>query len=247
MEKKLGAIILAAGKGTRMNLTDVNKVTSLLGDKPMVSHIVSRLYGLGIDTVVIVVGFAKESVMSSLSEYDVLFAQQEEQLGTGHAVVCALKELPDKIQDVLVMNGDDSAFYDESTLTKLIDTHTKNNSAVTLLTIEKDNPFGLGRIIRDGNGSLVDIIEEKNATEEQKKIREVNPGCYLFKVSFLRENAGRIKKNEVTGEYYINNFIELAVSQGQLVETVKVNITWRGVNTPEELEEAKKLFTKVKE
>lgn len=241
---EIGAIILAAGRGSRMKSTDVNKVTLTLGEKPMVRHAVERLESLNFASIVVVVGFAKESVIQSLEGTKATFADQSEPLGTGHAVVSALSKIPTSIEHVLVMNGDDSAFYSKEVLEKLISAHLKNNADITLLTIEKDNPFGLGRIIRDSNDKLLDIIEEKNATNEQKLIKEVNPGCYIFRLSFLKEHKDNIQKNEVTGEYYINNFIELGVNGGYKVEALKVSIPWRGVNTGEELEEAEALYKK---
>ncbi len=237
----IGAIILAAGKGTRMNSTDINKVALHLGEKPMVRHAVERLESIKIELIVVVVGFAQESVINSLKGTKAVFAEQEIPQGTGHALSCGLSKVSENIEHVLVMNGDDSAFYGKEILEKLILCHLEADADVTLLTIEKDNPFGLGRIVRDNEGRLIDIIEEKNATEEERLIKEVNPGCYIFRSSFLNGHKDKIKKNELTGEYYINNFIQMAVEEGLKVETLRESIPWRGVNTKEELEEAEKL------
>jgi len=239
----IGAIILAAGRGTRMKSTDVNKVALKLGEKPMVRHAVDRLESMKFSSIIVVVGFAKESVIKSLEGTKAVFAEQEIPQGTGHALSCGLLKVPSNIEHVLVMNGDDSAFYSKEVLEKLVTSHIASSADVTLLTIEKENPFGLGRIIRDNEGKLIDIIEEKNATEEQRLIKEVNPGCYIFRLSFLNENKNKIQKNELTGEYYINNFIELAVRENLKVEALKVSIPWRGVNTSEELIEAEKLYS----
>jgi len=242
----VGAIILAAGRGSRMKSTDTNKVTLPLGDKPMVRHAVDRLESMNFASIVIVVGFAKDSVIESLKGTKAIFADQDVPQGTGHALSCGLSKVPDSIEHVLVMNGDDSAFYSEEVLEKLVSSHLVSGADITLLTIEKDNPFGLGRIVRDNNDKLIDIIEEKNATDEQRLIKEVNPGCYIFRLSFLNDYKNKIQKNELTGEYYINNFIELAVKEGLSVEALKVSIPWRGVNTKEELVEAEKLYTQTK-
>lgn len=241
----LGAIILAAGKGTRMQSKDVNKVALHLGEKPMVRHAIDRLESMNISSIVVVVGFAKDSVIKSLSGTSTIFADQNEPQGTGHAVVCGLKKVPDGIENVLVMNGDDSAFYTKEILENLISMHLENDADVTLLTTEKEIPFGLGRIIRNDSGKLVDIVEEKNATDEQKLIKEVNPGCYIFKVSFLNQFKEKISKNELTGEYYINDFIGLAIKNNKKIETLKLtSMHWRGVNTGEELKEAEELYAK---
>ncbi len=248
--KKIGAIILAGGKGTRMKMKTTNKVTMKLGEKPMVKHIVEFMQGLGIDTIVVVVGFAKESVMDALKGKDVIFAEQKKRLGTGHAIVCALRTLPKDITDVLVVYGDDAVLYAEKnipTIKKLFEVHDERNDAVTFLTIEQPNPFGLGRIIRDKEGKVQAIIEEKDATEEQRKITEINPGCFLFSVSFLNKYLSKIKKSPITGEYYINSFIDLAIAHGELVKTVQGGyMAWRGVNTHDELHQAEQLFTNVR-
>ena len=247
MEKRnLGAIILAAGKGKRMNSKSVNKVALPLADKPMIVHTVSLLENVGIKEIVVVVGFAKKSVMNVLGS-KVIFAQQKKRLGTAHAVECALKKMPTNVDDVLVVNGDDSAFYSEKIITKLIKSHLLSNSALTFLTIEKANPFGLGRIIRSSKNELIAIVEEKNAAESQKTIKEVNPGCYIFKVNFLKKYLSKIKKNELTGEYYLTDLVDLGIKNNEKIETLKGgSIAWRGVNTKDELQEAEKLFLQVR-
>jgi len=170
--KSLGAIILAAGKGKRMNSTRVNKVALHLADKPMILHTIHFLRKIKIKFLVVVVGFAKQSVMKLL-DGGVIYAEQKKRLGTAHAVICALKKLPKEVEDVLVLNGDDSAFYGDKTIKSLVKTHFMTNSSFTLLTIKKQNPFGLGRIIRDKNGKVKAIIEEKDATLVQRKIKKL--------------------------------------------------------------------------
>ncbi len=241
-KKRLGAIILAAGKGKRMNSSDHNKVTLKLGNKPMVLHVVELFKKLKVDNIVVVVGFAKKSVIEILKN-KVIFAEQRKRLGTGHAVSCALKTLPKGIEDVLVVNGDDSAFYTKDLIDKLINHHCKTDSAFTFLTIKKDEPFGLGRIIRDKNENLVSVVEEKDATEEQKKITEINTSCYIFSTKFLRKYISKIKKSRITGEYYLTSLIGLGQKNNEKINTLSAgNISWRGVNTKEELIEAQKLF-----
>lgn len=240
------AIVLAAGKGKRMKSREVNKVTLSLGGKPMVVHTIDLLLSLGINQVVVVVGFAKESVIKLLKGR-ALFAEQKKRLGTAHAVLCALPKLSNKIENVLVLNGDDSALYDAVTIKKLILKHIEENSSFTFLTIEMKNPQGLGRVSRDKNGRVLAIVEEKDATLEQLKIREINPACYVFKLSFLRKYLPRVKKSSVTGEYYLTSLIDLGIKEGEKIETLAAGpFVWRGVNTKEELEEAEKLFLKIK-
>ena len=247
MEKKnLGAIILAAGKGKRMNSKSVNKVALNLADKPMIAHTVSLLEKVGIKEIVVVIGFAKKSVIDALGN-KVIFAEQRKRLGTGHAALCGLRKLPKNVDDVLIINGDDSAFYPQSLIKNLIKTHTLSNAAITFLTIEKDNPFSLGRIVRNSSGHVLAIIEEKDATQTQRKIKEINPGCYILKVKFLRKYLKKIEKSKITGEYYLTSIIDLGIKNNEKMETLKGgSIAWRGVNTKDELQEAEKLFLQVR-
>ncbi len=239
---RVGAIILAAGKGSRMKATTVNKVAMPLLDKPMIIHTIERLEKMNIKDIVVVVGFAKESVMNALGN-KVIFAVQNKRLGTAHAVTCGLKEIPEGIEHVLVVNGDDSAFYTTEILENLIKTHSESKAALTFLTIERDNPTGLGRIVRGTNGRLSSIVEEKDATDKEREIKEINPGCYLFSVQFLKKYLPMVQKSPVSGEYYITSLIDIGIKHGEVVETQKAgNIVWRGVNTKEELLEAEKIM-----
>ncbi len=240
--KKIAAIILAAGRGKRMKSKDVNKVVVPLGNKQMILHAVDRLRDLSIDPIIVVVGFAKESVMKVL-DTKVVFAEQSKRLGTAHAVMCALKKVVQNVHTVLVLNGDDSAFYTRDIIKKLIKTHWEENASLSFLTITVDNPIGLGRVIRNNNGKVVRIVEEKDAIREQRKIQEINPACYIFEVSFLKKYLGKVKKSEVTGEYYLTSLIDIAIKNNEKLATVKGGkILWRGINTPEELKEAERLF-----
>lgn len=244
--KTLGAIILAAGKGTRMKMAEENKVVVPLANKPMIQYIVDFMYRIQIRNIVVVVGFAKESVIKALSKYQIVYADQGEPLGTGHALVCGLESLPPEVEDVLVVYGDDAVLYSEKNtnlIKNLFEMQDKNNAAITFLTIEMDNPFALGRIVRNKDNKVIAIVEEKDASDEQKKITEINPGCFVFSVKFLKKYKSHITKSPVSGEYYINNFIDLAIQNGETVQAVNGGkINWRGVNTEEELKEANMLI-----
>lgn len=243
--KRIAAIILAAGKGERINSKTVNKVVLPLHGKPMIMYVIERLEKLKIKPIIVVIGFAKKSILDLLNKNkDVIFAEQKERLGTAHAVFCALKKMPSFVTDSIILQGDDSAFYKEETIKALIRKHFSSNSDLTFLTIELDNPFGLGRILRDENDCLIGSIEEKDATEEEKKIKEINPALYIFKIKFLQQYLKKIKKSKITGEYYLPDLIRIAIKHKKKIETVKAGkIPWRGVNTKEELEEAKRLLT----
>lgn len=246
MTHSLGAIILAAGKGKRMQSQTTNKVASLLHNKPMIRHIVEFMERLGVGQTVVVVGFAKESVMDALDGMKITYAEQTDQLGTGHAVEVALKELNPDITDVIVVYGDDAVLYNKNNahiISDLIASHQANHNSLTFLTIEQDNPYALGRIVRDEQDNVIGIVEEKNATEEQKKIIEINPGCFVFNVRFLREYIKHIQKNDVSGEYYLTDLVEIARVNSQKMNAVRGGkLLWRGVNTPEELAAAEEMM-----
>lgn len=246
--KKIGAIVLAAGKGTRMKSKDTNKVTLMLADKPMIQHTVELLESVHVHPIVIVVGFAKESVMNILGER-VFFVEQKRRLGTAHAAakgLSILEKMP--TNHVLIIQGDDSALYKKETIDALIAKHIETHAALTFLTIDVKNPNGLGRVIRNKEGKVIKIIEEKDATENEKKITEINPACYVFMLSFLKKYLPKVEKSLVTGEYYLTSLIDLAIKHNEKVETTRGGtIAWRGVNTKEELEEARHIFAKLEE
>lgn len=244
----IAGVILAAGKGKRMELTDVNKVTVLLHAKPIIRHITDFMKKISLQTIVVVVGHAKESVKEVLQDETIIYAEQQEQLGTGHALAMALEKLPESIEHVLVVYGDDAVLYSEDhtpVIEKLFTTQLEKQAAMTFLTIEIDNPFGLGRVVRDELGNVLSITEEKDATDEQKKITEINPGCFLFRVDFLRHYLQMVTKSPATGEYYLTSLIDIAILHGEKVETVQGGkLAWRGVNTKEELSLAEQMLTK---
>jgi len=239
---KVVAIILAAGKGTRIKSKDRNKVTLSIKGEPMIVRTVKLLQNCGIGSIVVVVGFAKESVMKVLGN-TVLYAEQKKRLGTGHAVKMGLEKVNSQFSDVLVANGDDSFLYTPSVLEELYNVHVANNCKISFLSMDIKNPTGLGRVVRNENNSVTGIVEEKDASEEQKKIHEVNLGCYMFERQFLNKYIKQIKKSPVTGEYYIVSLIEMAVKNGFNIEAHKLApfIDWRGVNTKEDLAAAEEL------
>jgi bifunctional UDP-N-acetylglucosamine pyrophosphorylase/glucosamine-1-phosphate N-acetyltransferase len=228
-----------------MKSKKTNKVTATVGDKPMILHGIHLLQKTKISTIIVVVGFAKDSVKKIIQE-NVIFAEQKKRLGTGHAVSKALPLVPKEVTDVLIIQGDDSAFYKEETIKKLIKKHLEEKNALTFLTITVKNPNGLGRIVRDKRGNLLFIIEEKDATTVQRKINEINPACYVMNVAFLKRYLNKIKKSPVTGEYYLTGLIDVAIKNNQKINILSAGeIPWKGVNTKVELEEAQKLFSEI--
>lgn len=230
------AIVLAAGNGTRMKSTKTNKVALKLTDKPIIQHSIQNLMNAGIKDIVVVVGFAKESVISVLGD-KVQYAEQKNRLGTGHAVKIGLSKIPENSKYVVSVYGDDSAFYPPKLIQQLISHHEQQNSVITLMSIRKQNPHGLGRIVRSELGKIESIVEEKVATEDQRAITEINTGLYCFDKKFLANNINKIKKNPISHEYYLTDIIEIAVRQGEKVEALlwQDDTVWFGVNRPEEL------------
>lgn len=244
--KNIAAVILAAGKGKRMEMKSANKVTAHLAKRPLIVHIVEFMEVLGLNTILTVVGYHKESVQESLKNHTISFVEQKEQLGTGHAVECAIKELPEHITDVLVAYGDDAVLYSQKNLgvvKKIFALHKEKHNAITFLTIEQDNPFGLGRIVRDEKGNILSIVEEKDANEKERTIKEINPGCFVFSVDFLKKYLPQLPRSSVTGEYYLTSLIDMAIKHGEPVDTVQGGkMSWRGVNTKEDLALAENLY-----
>lgn len=245
---KVSAIVLAAGKGTRMQSASENKVTLELGGKPMIAHIVALLKQIKISPIILVVGFQKESVVNLFkSDKNVIFAEQRQRKGTAHAVQIALKKTKQEAENILILQGDDSAFYKKETIENLIKEHLENDSAFTFLTIDVQNPFGLGRIVRDKDGSLIGIVEEKDASKAIREIKEINPACYVAKTTFLKKYLKMIKPSPVTGEYYLTSLIDMGLNKKEKIHAHRAgSIPWRGVNTKEELDEAAKLFKEIK-
>lgn len=240
--ENLTAIILAAGKGTRMKSTDTNKVSLPVGGEPMITRTIRILRDAGIPKFVVVVGFAKESVVKLLTP-DILVAEQEEQLGTGHAVLCALTMVPKNATDVLIVYGDDSFLHSPETFQALYKTHKEEGAKITFITMISNEPTGFGRIIRNDIGEVIGIVEEKNATDEQRKIQEINLGCYIIDKEYLQQNIDSIKKNEISGEYYITDIIDVIASQNGKIAAYRLpDAKWQGVNTREDLMEAENLI-----
>lgn len=234
------AIILAAGKGTRLQAPpDQNKVVFPINGRPMIDYSVTTLEKHVINPIVVVVGHAAQSVKSVLGDR-VAYVTQEKLNGTASAVQCALPLIPDTCESVLVMYGDDSAFYTPQLLNHLCDVHTAHQNAVTLITITKSDPTGLGRIIRNQNGDMIAIVEEKVATPKQKEINEINTGLYCFNVSFLKSALHQVKENPISHEYYLTDVVSIAKDTNQPVEALlwPDGSIWHGVNTKDQLKAA---------
>lgn len=239
--KNVQAIILAGGKGTRLNCEDLPKVMIPLAGKPMIDYSLENLRQAGFARPILVVGFQAQKVKDHLKD-SVIYAYQPKQLGTADAVKHALPHIGKEIEYVLSIYGDDSAFYNPKTIKDLIKDHQKKQPAITLLTVEKADPTGLGRIIRGKSGGVSGIVEEKLASAQQKKIKEINTGCYVFNTDFLWSSLKKIKKNPA-GEYYLTDLIKIAIAEGKKVNAYKISSQeWFGINNSEELARAEEMM-----
>lgn len=245
--KSVGAVILAAGKGSRLNSTTTNKVTIPLGGKPMITWSVENIRKAGVDEVVVVVGFARDSVEAALGS-SVVYVPQTEQLGTGHAAKAGIAGLSPETTQVFIMYGDHSAFYPPSFYKKLLETHRSRGNAMTLVSMLYDKPSELawGRIIRTSADDVVAIVEEKEASAEQKKIQELNAGLYVFDRAVIEDGYATLKPQS-GGEYYLTDLVAYCVEQGLRVGAVVANQdeVGIGVNTPDQKEAATQLFDKL--
>lgn len=240
MEKDIMAIMLAAGKGTRMKSKKSKLVQKIYG-KEIVKRAVENAKKAGVNNIVAVVGYMKEEVMAVLGS-DMQYAVQDEMLGTGHAVMQATKYLEGKKGKVLVLNGDVPLIRPE-TLNTLLNKSIENKECATLLTAIYDNPKGYGRIVRDEGGNIEAIVEEKDTTDEQKEIKEINAGIYCFDIEALLEALKEIKPNNAQGEYYLTDVIAIMNAKGLKTGAVIVedNTEILGVNDRIQLE----MLTKV--
>ena len=234
------AIVMAAGKGTRMKSKKSKLVQKIFG-KEVVRRAVENAKNAGVQDIVAVVGYQKEEVMAVLGD-TVKYAFQEDMMGTGHAVLMAKEYLQGKKGKVLVLNGDVPLIRPE-TLNKLIEKSIENKEYATLLTAIYDNPKGYGRIIRDEGGNVSAIVEEKDTTEEQKEIKEINAGIYCFDIQELLLALEEIKPNNAQGEYYLTDVIQIMNEKGLKTGAVIVedNTEILGINDRIQLE----MLTKV--
>ena len=237
---KLKTLILAAGKGTRMK-SDMPKVVHKVNGIPMISKIIEVLSGLNPEENILILGHKKEEVLKVVGE-NCDYVLQTEQLGTGHAVIQAKEKLQEYDGDVMILCGD-TPLLRESTLKSLYNYHKESGAVTTILTSIYENPFGYGRIVKE-NGFVKAIVEEKEASEEIKKIKEVNAGVYCFNSKELFKALDRIDNNNEKGEYYLTDVIGIQVSENKKVQSfvLEDNEEILGVNSKVELAQASKVL-----
>ena len=236
-DRPAAVVVLAAGEGTRMK-SSLSKVLHRIGGRTLVHHAVTAAEGLEPEHLVVIVGHAREQVTEHLAEVapKVTTAVQDQQLGTGHAVQCALADLPPLTGTVVVTYGD-VPLLSTDVLADLLREHHERSNAVTVLTAELDDPTGYGRIVRGPDGSVTGIVEHKDATDEQRAIREINSGVYAFEADVLRAGLDRLDTDNVQGELYLTDVVAHATADGRRVGALPVTDAWavEGVNDRSQL------------
>jgi bifunctional UDP-N-acetylglucosamine pyrophosphorylase / glucosamine-1-phosphate N-acetyltransferase len=213
--KSLAVVVLAAGKGTRMKSDRAKVLHPLLG-QPLLRYVLDAARALKPEKTVVVIGHQAEAVRRAFDRPGLIFTTQSPQWGTGHAVMQTAGELNSFPGTILVLSGDVPLIRKE-TLGQIIRTHRKKKTPVTLLSTRLSQPLGYGRIIRDPLGGLTRIVEEKDATPEERRIQEVNAGIYCFDAGFLFSALPRLSRKNRQGEYYLTDLIRLAREAGQAV------------------------------
>jgi bifunctional UDP-N-acetylglucosamine pyrophosphorylase/glucosamine-1-phosphate N-acetyltransferase len=210
--RDVAAIILAAGKSTRMN-SDLPKVLHPVCGKPMLTYALDACQGAGIQRLLVVVGHQRQLVQAAFGDRPVTWVHQEQQLGTGHAVLMCEQELGGFEGDVVVLAGDMPLVRPE-TIRDLHRTHRAGGAVLTLGTTQLDDPKGYGRILRDEAGRLTGIVEDVACTPQQREIKEVNPSYYCFDARLLLHTLRRVRPSGAKGEYYITDAVHILVGEG---------------------------------
>lgn len=233
-------IVLAAGLGKRMQMPDTPKVLASLKEKPLIYYVLKTTLSLSPEKIVLIVGYRKELVIEYVSKEfpnsNIVFVEQEKQLGTGDAAKVASKELKNYNADVLILAGD-VPLIKAKTLREFIEEHKKNNSDISVLSALTENPTGYGRIVRDNNKQFQAIIEEKDADEKIKAINEVNTGIYFLNAKLLFELLGQISDDNQQKEYYLTDIVHIGKKKNlKLIATRASSFDeFQGVNTQEQL------------
>jgi UDP-N-acetylglucosamine diphosphorylase/glucosamine-1-phosphate N-acetyltransferase len=241
---RVAAVILAAGKGTRMG-SDLAKVLHPLAGRPLIAHVLSTCAQLGLGRSVVVVGYQRERVEQAVQPWGAHCALQDRQLGTGHAVLCAETEvgLGHGTDCVLVLCGD-CPMVPASLLERLLARHREQAAACTAVGARLADPGRYGRMITDAAGHLVRIVEFKDANAQERAVTLINSGIYAFCAPDLFAALKRITPNNAQGEYYLTDAVAMLVGDGKLVELVETDdaAAVMGINTPDELLEAERVI-----
>ncbi len=215
--KNLSIVILAAGKGTRMNNPEVPKVLALVHKKPLIQYVLETAEKLSPREINLIVGYQAEKVIDFVSDLgmaNINFVMQSEQLGTGHAVMQTEPLYQKKERDVLILSGD-VPLLKAATLLKFREEHYSNKSDLSVLSATTENPFGYGRILRNESGDFTGIVEQKDATAQEQQINEINSGIYLVNSRVLFEALSEVKNSNSQGEYYLTDIVGIIKARGE--------------------------------
>ncbi|KEZ86537.1 bifunctional N-acetylglucosamine-1-phosphate uridyltransferase/glucosamine-1-phosphate acetyltransferase [Clostridium sulfidigenes] len=216
------AIILAAGEGKRMK-SNTPKVLHKVCGKEMINHVIDNIRKSGVDEVSVVIGKGADKVRKGTESRNIFYSVQEEQLGTGHAVMCAEEFLKGKKGSVAIFVGD-GPLITEETVTKLTKYHEEQKCSATILTSIMSDPLKYGRIIRNSQGEVEKIVEFKDCNEEEVKVNEINSGMYCFDIDTLLNTLGKLNNNNNQGEYYLTDVIEILKNEGKKVGAIAVDV-----------------------
>jgi UDP-N-acetylglucosamine diphosphorylase/glucosamine-1-phosphate N-acetyltransferase len=244
-DNKIAVIILAAGLGTRMKSNKAKVLHEILG-RPMVLYVIETAKKVSGNDVILVVGNQAEVVRQIVpQEAQLHFAYQAKQLGTGHAVLCAMPYVSDHCENVVILCGD-VPLITADTIFRFIEDHLKEKRDITVLAVSIDNPRGYGRILIDANRQVTGIVEEADATEAQKKIKTINTGIYCARKNFLADSLYKINTNNTQGELYLTDIIEVGYREKKVVGVFvgSDEKEFYGVNNHQDLIKVQKLMRK---
>lgn len=240
------AVILAGGEGKRMKSNLPKPMSCVLG-KPMLRWVIDSVRDAGIEDICIVKGFKKEVIeeFADSLPFKVETVYQAERLGTGHAVMMAKDFLEEHKGNVVILNGD-APFMDYKTISKALELHNKMNSKATVISAKVDDPTGYGRIIRDDSGNFLRIVEQKDGTQEELAVNEVNSGGFWFDCEKLVSVLGEIKSNNKAKEYYLPDALKILLDKNEIVTafTAENSDTVLGANDPQQLQELNDIAVK---
>ncbi len=234
-ETNFCALILAAGKGTRMK-SDLAKVLHILEGKPLLNYSLAAALSAGAKKVVVIIGHQALMVREAFADSGVIFVEQNPQLGTGHAVLQAKDVLSDYSGLTVILCGD-VPLLKASTIEGLIANHLASGASITVLTTYPSDPRGYGRVVKDAKGNISKIVEERDASLEEKSIGEINTGIYCVDTPFLFATLRKITNDNKQQEYYLTDIVEIACREGFVVRPhiAADFVEVMGINTPEEL------------
>ncbi|MGQ0793435.1 MAG: bifunctional UDP-N-acetylglucosamine diphosphorylase/glucosamine-1-phosphate N-acetyltransferase GlmU [Deltaproteobacteria bacterium] len=231
----IAVIILAAGMGKRMR-SDLPKVLHPVLRRPMLCFVIEAVMEISPSRVIAVVGHQAEKIKASINSAEIEYALQAQQLGTGHAALCAFEHLRDFHGDVIILNGD-FPLITSGTLRELIESHRQHGAAVSLISADFENPSGYGRVIRKSDGGVLGIVEQRDATADELAVREINSGAYCVRSDFLWRALQSIGTNNDQKEYYLTDIVKVAAQRGERVLAHRASdaVEVQGVNSREEL------------